>query len=231
MTATPGRTVRTQRLLLAPLRPEDADDVFTVYADARTWRHLPSGRFTAREQAVELIDEARASAAATGLGPWAVRLLDDTAQTSATAPTTQTAATAPTSATTAHPPASSPQGPPPAAVRRAASGRMIGTGGVRLLAEPAVWNLGYRLSPDSWGRGLATELARAALAAADALHPELPVTARAISDNRASTAVLDRLGLGLIWEGRPPSAPGSLRRVYSDRPLSSAATEWLIRHA
>ena len=63
-----------------------------------------------------------------------------------------------------------------------AAGTFIGAGGVKLSAG-GVWNLGYRLTPVSWGRGFATEVARAALEGAAWAAPDVPVTARVLANN------------------------------------------------
>lgn len=117
-----------------------------------------------------------------------------------------------------------------------AAGAFIGTGGMQYVEAGGIWNLGYRLSPEAWGLGFATELAVAALAAAAEIAPQIPVTARALTDNRASVAVLEKVGLKLIWEGAVPfpdaPEPGatSLRRVYADRELPPPAMAWLIQN-
>ena len=117
------------------------------------------------------------------------------------------------------------------------AGTFIGAGGVKLSAA-GVWNLGYRLTPASWGRGFATEVARAALEGAAWAAPDRPVTARVLANNPASVRVIERVGLELVWEGRPAAsgAPQDgderpLRRVYTDRPLTPDAYRWLVRHA
>lgn len=116
------------------------------------------------------------------------------------------------------------------------AGSFIGTGGMQYLKEGGIWNLGYRLSPEAWGQGFASELAFAALEAAADVAPQIPVTARALTDNGASVAVLEKVGLSLIWEGAVPfpdaAEPGatSLRRVYSDRDLPQGALDWLMAH-
>ncbi|MCC9309398.1 GNAT family N-acetyltransferase [Kitasatospora sp. RB6PN24] len=71
---------------------------------------------------------------------------------------------------------------------------VVGVGGVQLQGR-GHWNLYYRLAPARWGRGYATELARAALGAALERHPEVPVFAWIHAGNTASRAVATRLGL------------------------------------
>lgn len=117
-------------------------------------------------------------------------------------------------------------------------GSFIGSGGLGYAAEAEVWNLGYRLDPAAWGRGLASEIARAAVAAAADVAPQVPVTARVLSNNPASVAVLEKIGLTLVWEGlRPDAAPEPdgtappTRRIYADRALTPAAMRWLVAHA
>ena len=191
----------TARLELRSLTLDDVDELYAVYSDPETWRHLPEGRFTSRERARRLIERSLRSVRATGLGEWAVRV-----------------------------------GAGGAAAGLAA-GTFIGAGGVKLSAG-GVWNLGYRLTPVSWGRGFATEVARAALESAAWAAPDVPVTARVLANNPASVRVIERVGLELVWEGHQ-AASGALqnreepplRRVYTDRPLSPDAYRWLVRHA
>ena len=57
------------------------------------------------------------------------------------------------------------------------------------------WNLCYRFSPRAWGRGLATEAAREAVAVAHALQPVLPVVARTRPSSIAAIKVAIRAGL------------------------------------
>lgn len=71
--------------------------------------------------------------------------------------------------------------------------------------EPALagdLSLGYRLLPEVWGRGLATEGARA-LIRHGLVHLRAPrVTATALADNHASVAVMTRAGMRSVhnWE-------------------------------
>lgn len=99
-------------------------------------------------------------------------------------------------------------------------GDIIGTGGVSV-ADGDVWNLGYRLAPEVWGRGLAGEVVGEALACARAVAPGRPVVARILLENTASRRVVERAGLVLILEETEPSGPavGCKRLIFSDRQL------------
>lgn len=78
-------------------------------------------------------------------------------------------------------------------------GRIVGFGGLMLLAG---WqgrdalNLYYRLEPESWGRGYASELALAAVQLAARELPDLLVVARIRHGNERSVRVAERAGLG-----------------------------------
>jgi RimJ/RimL family protein N-acetyltransferase len=110
--------------------------------------------------------------------------------------------------------------------RDRADGSLVGRGGftrIDLDGRP-VLELGWAVRDALTGRGYATELGRAALAWAAEHHPELPVVSFTEVHNRASRAVMERLGLrpagilrrdGLI-EGRTgvhPDAPFALYRL------------------
>ncbi|MEB4615798.1 GNAT family N-acetyltransferase [Leucobacter sp. M11] len=120
------------------------------------------------------------------------------------------------------------------------AGALIGVGGVTAVG-PQLWNLGYRLTPEAWGRGFATEVARVALRAAREARPEWPVTARVLSNNPASEAVLARVGLSRVWAGQPSPAGaradashdelGVRRHALADRAVPAAGLAWLIEHA
>jgi RimJ/RimL family protein N-acetyltransferase len=91
--------------------------------------------------------------------------------------------------------------------RRDAPGTVVGFGGVRRkeLEGQTVLNLAYRFSPQSWGSGYATEMARVALALARKHIPDLPVVAIIHLENVPSLRVAERLGMrrdGIIdYEG------------------------------
>jgi RimJ/RimL family protein N-acetyltransferase len=90
-----------------------------------------------------------------------------------------------------------------------APGTVVGFGGVRRkeLEDQAVLNLAYRFSPQSWGSGYATEMARVALALARKHVPDLPVVAIIHVENAPSLRVAERLGMQrarlMDYEGAP----------------------------
>lgn len=74
-------------------------------------------------------------------------------------------------------------------------GRLIGHGGLNYVPEFAATEVLWALHPDAWGKGYATEVARAALGFGfDTL--ELPlIFAITLESNIASQAVMKRIGL------------------------------------
>jgi RimJ/RimL family protein N-acetyltransferase len=112
-------------------------------------------------------------------------------------------------------------------VRDADGGPVVGRGGCALPDEALAadrtgrgwWNLYYRFDQRVLGRGYATEMGAAALAAARAVAPERPVLAYLLEHNHASRRTAERLGLRLVWRG--PDAdnpdPDAVRLVYLDR--------------
>ncbi len=87
------------------------------------------------------------------------------------------------------------------AVTLKASGRLIGNCGIRQTAAGAhEADIGYELSPVHWGRGYATEAARAIVRFGFAELKVHRIWAWCIADNTASARLLERLGMKL--EGR-----------------------------
>jgi RimJ/RimL family protein N-acetyltransferase len=107
-------------------------------------------------------------------------------------------------------------------VREHDGGPVVGLGGCAWRQGWPGWNLAYRLAAQAQGRGYATELGRAALAAAAAVAPDRPVVAYLLEHNHASRRTTERLGLTRQWRG--PDAgnedPDAVRLVYADRPLA-----------
>ena len=108
---------------------------------------------------------------------------------------------------------------------------IVGTCGVTV-SNSGVWNLGYRLTPSSWGAGIATELARASIRAASTMEPSRAVTARVLTSNPASGRLLAHVGMHLIWEGASgelgPDCGAIGRRIFADRPIDAETLERLI---
>jgi RimJ/RimL family protein N-acetyltransferase len=87
----------------------------------------------------------------------------------------------------------------------------------------AFWNLGYRLSVEAQGRGIATRVSIIAISRAKQVDPDLPVIAYLLEHNYASARVAEKCGLTL--QHRAPDAgnpdPNAIRLIYADRNLSS----------
>jgi len=76
------------------------------------------------------------------------------------------------------------------------AGRFVGWWGASAFAEdPALSSLGYRLRRPAWGRGLATEGARAMVERARSASGVTLVVASTMAVNRASRRVLENVGL------------------------------------
>jgi RimJ/RimL family protein N-acetyltransferase len=104
-------------------------------------------------------------------------------------------------------------------VRRRDDGTVIGVGGAQRQRTRA-WNLNYRLATAHQGRGYATELARAALAAAAAVDSDVPVIAWIAEHNTPSRKVAERLGFTNYGPAIDPS-DGEVRLAYSDRDIGA----------
>ena len=98
---------------------------------------------------------------------------------------------------------------------------IIGWGGCRLV-RGEFWNLGYRLDASTHGHGLATELSRAAIDAAKAKRPALPVVAMMLAANPASERVAPKVGFSVRYDVPDPEADDRPCPIYSDAPLTDA---------
>jgi RimJ/RimL family protein N-acetyltransferase len=168
--------VATARLQLDPPREDDLEALHRIYSDARTWTHLPSGRFAELATTRDALAGWLADWREEGLGAWVAR----------------------------------------------EDGVVVGHGGCAV-RQGVFWNLGYRFAPEAQGRGLATELALAAVEAAREHRPELPVVAYLLEHNTASAAVAAKAGLTPRHRG--PDAgnpdPRAVRLVLADRELDA----------
>jgi RimJ/RimL family protein N-acetyltransferase len=118
-------------------------------------------------------------------------------------------------------------------VRRRDDGAVIGVGGAQRQRTRA-WNLNYRIAASQQGQGFATELARAAYAAASAVDPDVPFIAWVAPENAPSRRVAERLGLTSYGLRADPS-DGRERLAFADRPLDdwsvtmrALARDWLF---
>jgi RimJ/RimL family protein N-acetyltransferase len=75
----PQQEIRTGRLVLTPVTPADIDAVHELFADARTWTHLPAGRHTSRAETEDLVQRKIGGRVRYGLGSWVARAADSRA--------------------------------------------------------------------------------------------------------------------------------------------------------
>lgn len=165
--------LRTERLLLRQWREDDRATFAAMNADPRVLEHFPA-RLT-RRQSDALADRARATIAARGWGLWAVEVTGGE------------------------------DGPFSHRRSAAAAGRDLPPGafiGFIGLAEPRfeahftpAVEVGWRLAHDAWGRGYATEGARAATAFAfEQLGLDELVSFTVVANTR-SRRVMEKLGM------------------------------------
>lgn len=104
-------------------------------------------------------------------------------------------------------------------------GGVVGFGGLRhdvWLGRPAL-NLYYRLAPEHWGLGYATELARHALAVARHRRPDLLVLARTRPDNVGSRRTALAAGMVRRTDLEDDDEGGPVV-VLASRPAASRAS-------
>ena len=87
--------------------------------------------------------------------------------------------------------------------------------------------LGYALTPEAWGRGLATEAVRALVKAAFALSPVVEIDASAQVENQGSIRVLEKAGFARIGRGLR-GAPARGGMVECDA-FSLKRADWTLR--
>lgn len=104
---------------------------------------------------------------------------------------------------------------------RTDTGEFVGHAGAQVRHESLVWNIGYRIGPRFWGRGIVVPVAANAVREAHQVAPDRPVIAYMLEHNEASWRTAERIGLRRVWSG--PDAgnpdPTAVRLVYADRDL------------
>lgn len=92
-------------------------------------------------------------------------------------------------------------------IEEKATGELIGWAGIKYEEDSGAYDVGYRLMRSHWGRGVATEAARACIAYAfEQLHVK-EIIGRVMHDNIASIRVLEKLGLRYLHEDRCQDHP------------------------
>jgi RimJ/RimL family protein N-acetyltransferase len=108
-----------------------------------------------------------------------------------------------------------------AAVERA-SGRVIGWFQYELAGDGSgELELGYRLRPDTWGKGFATEGAAALLADALARRDVTRVYAHALLSNPGSLRVMEKIGMAFVRDWDYKGLPGAEYEALPARPVSA----------
>lgn len=83
----------------------------------------------------------------------------------------------------------------------------IGWCGLKWLKENNEIDLGYRFLPSAWGKGYATEIAKATLNYGHHILKLEKITAHAHTGNTASQKVLEKIGMQYVGEGIDAGLP------------------------
>jgi [ribosomal protein S5]-alanine N-acetyltransferase len=180
--AVVDHVLRTERLILRPVTAGDHAALLAHWAAPDVSRFLFDGATLSASEITEAIEDSARDFGRSGYGLWLIHEKHpaDAARTDADPPD-------------ADPPDAD---PPDADLPNAdlADAAVVGTAGLRPLEDIGL-EVFYSLAPGSWGKGYATEAARAVLDRA--LGPlGLPeVLAEIDAGNTASIAVIERLGM------------------------------------
>ena len=96
---------------------------------------------------------------------------------------------------------------------------LLGNCGVRM-RRGAYWNLGYRLAPQAFGRGIASRVAAYSVQRAIAADPDRPVVASLLEHNVGSAKVAERAGLAVRFRGPDVGNPNA-KQCVSSMPIAS----------
>jgi ribosomal-protein-alanine N-acetyltransferase len=164
--------LETAHLRLRPLRATDLDEMHRLWTDPGVRRYLWDDEIISRERVADVIAQSTRMFAADGLGLWAAFPRDPASPAEAPAAGGATSAGAPSAA-------------PP----------LVGFCGFWAFHEPPQLQLLYGVAPSHWGRGLATEMARAMLRRGFEVHGFERIVACADAPNRASLRVMEKAGM------------------------------------
>ncbi|HEU4726240.1 MAG TPA: GNAT family protein [Kofleriaceae bacterium] len=114
-----------------------------------------------------------------------------------------------------------------AVTQQGGSDRLIGTVSLRCYLRDQRAELGYWLAAPAWGHGYATEAARAAVAFGFRDLGLARIYAQVLADNRASLAVVDKLGM--VNEGVKRQHVNKARRLHDVVLYGLLRDEWLRR--
>jgi RimJ/RimL family protein N-acetyltransferase len=194
--------LRTERLILRPVTAGDHAALLAHWAAPDVSRFLFDGATLSASEITEAIEDSARDFGRSGYGLWLIHEKHpaDAARTDADPPDADPPDADPADAdpADADPPDADPADadPPDADLPNAdlADAAVVGTAGLRPLENIGL-EVFYSLAPGSWGKGYATEAARAVLDRA--LGPlGLPeVLAEIDAGNTASIAVIERLGM------------------------------------
>jgi ribosomal-protein-alanine N-acetyltransferase len=81
------------------------------------------------------------------------------------------------------------------------SGEIIGWCGLKFYEDSKLTDVGYRLFKKHWGKGYATEAAKACIAYGFSFFKLDKIVAHARKDNKASLRVLEKCGMKITGEG------------------------------
>jgi [ribosomal protein S5]-alanine N-acetyltransferase len=186
------RVLRTERLVLRPVTTGDHAALLAHWTEPDVCRFLFDGAALSAAEVLEAIEDSTRDFGRSGYGLWLI-YENHPADLAVVGPDPVRSGSDPAPA--GPDPAPAGPGPAPAGSDPAPAGPgFVGTAGLRPLDELGL-EVFYSLAPASWGKGYATEAARAVLDHALGSLGLPEVLAEVDAGNAASIAVIERLGM------------------------------------